>query len=136
MLTKMIEAATRAIYKAYSSDFEDEGQSLEDMRVLCEYHEIDFIGMAEAAVAAALAALWQPTEGISDNGFFLVHDGGAMRTMLRKNGYWLSTATALDEYGDPRSDIKVRETGVYEPTHYIDMETFPDPLVQVQEATK
>lgn len=66
---------------------------------------------------------WQPIETAPMDGFFLVHEDGAIRTMLRENGYWLPTAIALDEYGDP-SGGPVRETGVHNPTHWMPL---PDP---------
>ena len=67
---------------------------------------------------------WQPIETCPQDGFFLVHQDGAIRLMFRTRGEWQATALALDQYGDPNHAIKVRETGVYEPTHWMPL---PDP---------
>lgn len=67
---------------------------------------------------------WQPIETCPADGLFLVHENGAIRTMFCEKGRWLATAVAVDKYGDPCGDIKVRETGVYEPTDWMPL---PDP---------
>jgi hypothetical protein len=67
---------------------------------------------------------WQPTDTVPADGFFLVYDRGAMRTMLRENGRWRCTAVALDENGYISDRIQVRETGVHEPTHWMEL---PEP---------
>ena len=61
-------------------------------------------------------ANWQPIETCPLDGLFLVYEDGAMRMMYRTRGEWQATANALDQYGDPDHRIKVRETGVYEPS--------------------
>lgn len=67
---------------------------------------------------------WQPIETAPQDGFFLVYEGGAMRTMLREKGQWLPTALAWDQFGAPLSNARVRETGVYDPTHWMPL---PEP---------
>ena len=37
---------------------------------------------------------WQPIESAPKDGFFLVHEDGAIRTMMRDNGKWTSPAIA------------------------------------------
>ena len=62
---------------------------------------------------------WQNISTAPKDGFFIVYEDGAMRMMLRERGRWLSTAVALDEHGDPTRSVRVRETGVYNPTHWM-----------------
>jgi hypothetical protein len=68
---------------------------------------------------------WQPIATLTEDGLYLVHQDGAIRTMLREKGVWVSTAVALDVWGDPDRRIKVRETGVYEPTHWMPLPEAP-----------
>jgi hypothetical protein len=69
---------------------------------------------------------WKPvTRDTPGNGFYLVHDNGATRTMFRDNGAWKPTAVALDENGDIDRRIRVRETGVHEPTYWADIPDGP-----------
>lgn len=67
---------------------------------------------------------WQPIETCPQHGLFIVHQDGAIRIMFRDGGEWQATALALDQYGDPDHRIKVRETGVYAPTHWMQI---PEP---------
>jgi hypothetical protein len=68
---------------------------------------------------------WEPIETCPQDGLFLVHEDGAIRIMYRTRGTWEATAVALDPiHGEPMRDIKVRETGVYTPTHWMPL---PDP---------
>lgn len=68
---------------------------------------------------------WKPIESCPQDGLFLVYQDGAMRMMYRCRGEWQATATALDMYGDPDTRIKVRETGVYDPTHWMPLPDRP-----------
>jgi hypothetical protein len=70
---------------------------------------------------------WQPIETCPPDGLFLVHEDGAIRVMYRSRGEWQATAVAIDEWGSSRSDIGVRETGVYNPTHWMPLPARPDP---------
>jgi hypothetical protein len=92
-----IEAATRALIKVYKPEFEDVGQSLDELQVLCDYYEIDFIGMAKAALAAAEAAAWQPIETAPTNTPVLVcrnsHTAIGKFVKHRFDGYWIDEQT-------------------------------------------
>ena len=68
---------------------------------------------------------WQLIETCPLDGLFLVYQDGAMRMMFRHRGKYEATAVALDQYGDPSERIKVRETGVYEPTHWMPIPDAP-----------
>jgi hypothetical protein len=67
---------------------------------------------------------WRPIETCPQDGFFIVHQDGAVRAMFRERGEWRSTSVAIDGYGDIIHNAKVRETAVYEPTHWMDI---PEP---------
>jgi hypothetical protein len=71
-----------------------------------------------------MMAEWRPIETCPQDTFCLVYQDGAIRTMLRENGAWLSLAVAIDKFGDVVPGVDVRETGVYEPTHWMPL---PDP---------
>jgi hypothetical protein len=73
-----------------------------------------------------MAVKWQPIESVPDDGFFLVFEGGAMRMMYRSRGEWQASALAVDEHGQSRHDIRVRETGVYSPTHWSELPNAPE----------
>jgi hypothetical protein len=70
--------------------------------------------------------LWRPITECPMDGFFLVHEDGAVRTMFRSHGEWQATAVAVDEHGNSLDGptVRVRETGVYEPKHFIPIEHF------------
>jgi hypothetical protein len=69
---------------------------------------------------------WRPIETCPQDGLFLVYQDGAMRLMYRSRGEWQATAVAVDQWGASIADIKVRETGVYEPTHWMPLPGPPD----------
>lgn len=73
---------------------------------------------------------WQPIETCPQDTFCLVHEGGAIRTMYRSGGVWQPTAIIVDQWGqgvDPtRVGVTVRETGVYEPSHWMPLPEPPD----------
>jgi hypothetical protein len=50
---RVLLLATRAIFGAHHPDFEEENQSLEDMKFLGDWHGVDYIQMARAALEAA-----------------------------------------------------------------------------------
>lgn len=68
---------------------------------------------------------WQPIETCPQEGLFLVHEDGAIRVMYRSRGEWEATAVAVDQWGASTADIKVRETGVYVPTHWMPLPAPP-----------
>ncbi len=68
---------------------------------------------------------WKTIESCPQDGIFLVHEAGAMRVMFREGGEWKSTSVGLNEYGDASEHIRVRETGVYEPTHWMELPERP-----------
>jgi hypothetical protein len=51
--------------------------------------------------------------------------------MYRSQGEWQATAMALDTWGQPTHLIPVRETGVYEPTHWMPLPAPPRTTEQV-----
>lgn len=56
----------------------------------------------------------------------LVHEDGAMRCMLyNARCEWECLAVALDQYGDALRGVRVRESGVYEPTHWMPLPAPP-----------
>lgn len=56
----------------------------------------------------------------------LVHEDGAIRCMLWEHGSWESTSIAKNMWGDTVPGVRVRDTGVYQPTHWMPL---PDPPV-------
>ena len=75
---------------------------------------------------------WQPIETCPQDGIFLVHQAGAIRVMFRNRGAWQATAHAIDVHGDdPGHGITVRETGVYEPTHWMPLPERPSEIDDV-----
>jgi hypothetical protein len=82
------------------------------------------------AMAISQFGQWLPIESCPANGLFLVHEDGAIRVMYRSRGEWQATALALDAWGSTTVDIKVRETGVYEPTHWMPLPLPPPPVVR------
>lgn len=66
---------------------------------------------------------WQPIETCPDDGFFLVHEDGAIRAMFRTEGRWGATARPTDTFGDLRMDLRAVEC-ISEPTHWMPL---PEP---------
>jgi hypothetical protein len=89
-----------------------------------EHHAV----LLATSEGSGVVSEWQPIETCPANTFCLVYEDGAIRTMFRTDGVWEATAIIVDEYGqgvDPaRLGVKVRETGVYEPTHWM---ALPEP---------
>lgn len=81
-----------------------------------------------AAIAARMnrGSPWQPIDTCPQDGLFLVHEDGAIRCMYRSRGEWQATAVALDQWGCSTELIKVRETGVYTPTHWMPLPAPPE----------
>lgn len=70
---------------------------------------------------------WQPVETAPQDGFFLVYEDGAMRTMQRDNGVWSHSAIAVrrDTYGDEHLiDGAIIRDVIREPTHWMPL---PEP---------
>lgn len=64
------------------------------------------VALARELIARREAEQWRPIAIVPDDGFFLVHEGGAIRLWYRSRGYW-----------EPTSDIYGVQV-VYEPTHW------------------
>ncbi len=100
-----IRALTSGLQHVHPRDLQDFDQSLE-------------------AIRSCAASSWLPIESAPKDGLFLVYEDGAMRMMLRDGGYWKATAVVGDQFGDAveslgHRQVKVRETGVYNPTHWM-----------------
>jgi hypothetical protein len=78
---------------------------------------------------------WQPIETVPDEGFFLVHEDGAIRAMLREGRKWVHPGlpVLITEHGDRLVSTEVeRAYGrrleisdcVREPTHWMPL---PEP---------
>jgi hypothetical protein len=75
---------------------------------------------------------WQAIETCPQDGFFLVYEGGAVRTMFRYQGRWDHPAlpVMITEYGDRLTSSETeRAYGrkleisdcIYEPTHWMEL---------------
>lgn len=79
---------------------------------------------------------WRPIETCPQDGFFLVHEGGAVRSLLRSDGKWLQPGVPVmvTEYGDrltsPETDraygrkLEISDC-IYEPTHWMPIPEAP-----------
>lgn len=79
---------------------------------------------------------WRPIETCPPDGFFLVHEDGAIRAMLRFGGKWdhPGVPVLVTEYGDRLTSLETeRAYGrkleisdcIYEPTHWMDLPDAP-----------
>ena len=72
---------------------------------------------------------WQPIETCPLNGFFLVYEDGAMRTMNRDAGQWSSPGIPVkyDEWGDAHVvDSAAISDVVQEPSHLMPLPALPE----------
>lgn len=82
---------------------------------------------------------WLPIETCPLDGFFLVHEDGAIRTMLRVDGRWehLGIPVIKDEWGDsiaaphyarmnPGKQLVISDC-IYSPTHWMEVPDAPPP---------
>jgi hypothetical protein len=78
---------------------------------------------------------WQPIETAPQDGFFLVYEDGAIRTMWRHEGKWElpDIPVLVNEYGDRMVSSDVQKAygktlsisgAIYEPTHW---QSLPEP---------
>lgn len=64
----------------------------------------------------------------------LVHEDGAIRCLLYNGrGEWGCLAVALDQYGGAMPGVRVRESGVYEPTHWMPLPPLPAAIAASKE---
>lgn len=79
---------------------------------------------------------WQPIESCPNDGFFLVHEDGAIRTMFRFEGRWEwpGVPILIDGIGNRLVSRETEQAGlgklelsdcIYEPTHWMGLPDTP-----------